>query len=170
MDILDGVEPVPLIRLVAGWTQRRLADAAGTSQPTIAAYERGSKSPTWRTISKIAGAADLACYPSVGLPLTRDQARSLALHEAIAAELIARPEAVIGKARRNLVAMRGSNPRAARLLDEWESVLRQPPQRIASRMVDPGEHGRDLRQVTPFAGVLDQRRRAAVYREFRAAA
>ena len=89
------MEPVRLIRLVAGWTQRRLAQAAGTSQPTIAAYERGSKSPTWRTISKIAGAAGLACYPSVSPPLTRDQARSLALHEAIAIELMAHPDTVV---------------------------------------------------------------------------
>jgi len=164
------MEPVRLIRLVAGWTQRRLAQAAGTSQPTIAAYERGSKSPTWRTISKIAGAAGLACYPSVSPPLTRDQARSLALHEAIAIELMAHPETVVISAQHNLVAMQQANPGASRLLDEWDSVLRQSPQRIASQMVDPGEHGRDLRQVTPFAGVLDQRRRAAVYREFRAAA
>ena len=110
MDILRRMEPVRLIRLVAGWTQRRLAQAAGTSQPTIAAYERGSKSPTWRTISKIAGAAGLACYPSVSPPLTRNQARSLALHEAIAAELMAHPETVVIRAQHNLVAMRRSNP------------------------------------------------------------
>ncbi len=103
-------------------------------------------------------------------PLTRDQARSLALHEAIAIELMAHPDTVVLSAQHNLAAMRQSNPRASRLLDEWDSVLRQSPQRIASQMVDPSEHGRDLRQVTPFAGVLDQRRRAAVYREFRAAA
>ena len=66
--------------------------------------------------------------------------------------------------------MRRSNPGASLLLDEWESILRQTPQRIASQLLDPGEHGRDLRQVTPFAGVLDPRRRLAVYREFGATA
>ena len=70
---------------------------------------------------------------------------------------MAHPETVVASAQHNLVTMRRSNPGASRLLDEWESVLRQSPQRIASQMVDPGEHGRDLRQVTPFAGVLDQR-------------
>lgn len=64
----------------------------------------------------------------------------------------------------------GGTHRASRLLDEWESILRQTPQRIASRLLDPGEHGRDLRKVTPFAGVLDQRRRLAIYRAFGAAA
>ncbi len=155
---------------MAGWTQRHLAQAAGTSQPTIAAYEGGSKSPTWRTISKIAGAAGLACYPWVGLPLTRDQARSLALHRAIVTDLMADPDTVIATAQTNLVTMRRSNPGAARLLDEWESILRQSPQRIASQSLDPGEHGRALRQVTPFAGVLDQRRRHAIYQQSEAAA
>ncbi len=70
----------------------------------------------------------------------------------------------------DLVTMRRSNPGASSLLDEWESILRQAPQRIASQLLDPGEHGRDLRQVTPFAGVLDQGRRLAVYRAFGAAA
>ena len=146
------MDPVSLIRLVAGWTQRRLAQAAGTSQPTIA------------------GAAGLACYPSVGVALTRDQARSLALHRAIVAELMSHPDRVVASARANLVTMRHSNPGASPLLDEWESILRQTPQRIASQLLDPGEHGRDLRQVTPFAGVLDPRRRLAVYRAFGAAA
>jgi transcriptional regulator with XRE-family HTH domain len=164
------MEPVSLIRSVAGWTQRRLAQAAGTSQPTIAAYEGGSKSPTWRTVSAIAGAAGLACYPSVGLVLTRDQARSLELHRAIVTELMAHPDTVIARAQRNLETMRRSSPMASRLLDEWESILRQTPRRIAAQLLDPGEHGRDLRQVTPFAGVLDPHRRMAVYRKFGAVA
>ena len=40
------MEPVQLIRAAAGMTQRQLADAAGISQPTVAAYESGTKSPT----------------------------------------------------------------------------------------------------------------------------
>ena len=34
-------------------------------------------------------------------------------------------------------------------------------------LVNPGLHYRDLRHVTPFAGVLSAPERAAVYREFR---
>jgi hypothetical protein len=102
--------------------------------------------------------------------LTRDQARSLALHQAIVEAMMADPEPVLDAGRGNLVRMRRSNPAARELLDEWDRILRQPLQQIAARTLDPGERGRDLRQVTPFAGVLDPRRRADVYRSFQAAA
>ena len=59
---------------------------------------------------------------------------------------------------------------AEELLAEWDRILQLPPILVASRMLDPSEHGRDLRQVTPFAGILDARTRAAVYRTFRTAA
>lgn len=38
-------------------TQVQLAHAAGTSQPTLAAYESGAKSPSVRTLNKIVRAA-----------------------------------------------------------------------------------------------------------------
>jgi DNA-binding XRE family transcriptional regulator len=161
------MNPVRVIRTVAGWTQSRLAQTAGTSQPTIAAYESGAKSPTWRTVVRLAESAELACYPSVGRPLTRDQARSLALHQAIIDAMMAEPAEVLEAARVNLVRMRRSNPGAGELLDEWDRILRQPLRQIAAMAMDPGERGRDLRQVTPFAGVIDPRRRADVYRSFR---
>jgi hypothetical protein len=103
----------------------------------------------------------------VGAPLTRDQARSLALHAAVGSELTAHPEPVLAAARTNLARMRVANPRAVALLDEWDRILALPTRRIVSQLLDPSEHGRDLRQLTPFAGVLDPRHRAAVYRSFR---
>ena len=151
-------------------TQRELADAAKTSQPTVAAYEAGAKSPTWRTVERLAGSVSLACYPSVGAPFTRDQERSLYLHAAISQELRTRGTAVIDIARRNISRMRSINPHASPLLDEWERILDGTINQIVARMLDPSEHGRDLRQVTPFAGVLTPTQRAAVYRSFRSAA
>ena len=38
---------------------------------------------------------------------------------------------------------------------------------LADALVSPGLHGRDLRHVTPFAGVLSAAERAAVYLQFR---
>ncbi len=162
--------PILVVRTVAGWTQRRLATAAGTSQPTIAAYESGSKSPTWRTISSIADGAGLACYPFVGSPMTREEARSIALHRAIVAELRRDPARVTDLARANIARMLHANPNAAPLLDEWAHILAMPENDVASRALDPSNHGRELRQLSPFAGVLDGRQRAEVYRSFRSAA
>ena len=165
----ERMEPVQLIRAMAGMTQQELADAAGTSQPTVAAYESGAKSPTWRTVERIASSVGLVCYPAVVRPFTRDQRRSLYLHAAIAKELSNRHTEVIEIARQNIDKMRSVNPHAWRLLDEWERILRLTPSQIGACMLDPSEHARDLRQVTPFAGVLTPAQRADVYRSFRSA-
>ncbi len=160
------MNPVQSIRAVVGMTQRQLADAAGTSQPTVAAYEAGAKSPTWRTVERMASSVGLACYPLVTAPLTRDQARSLVVHTVISQELRKRGDEVIGIARRNISRMRSLNPHASTLLDEWERILEGTTDQIVARMLDPSEHGRDLRQVTPFAGVLSPAQRTAAYESF----
>lgn len=46
-------------RLRSGLTQRQLAERAATSQSTIAAYERGRKTPTMETLLRILRAAGL---------------------------------------------------------------------------------------------------------------
>ena len=112
----------------------------------------------------------LACYPLVGEPLTRDQKRSLVLHTAISTELRKREDVVVGIARRNISRMRSLNPHATSLLDEWEGILEGTTDQIVARMLDLSEHGRELRQVTPLAGVLSPAKRATVYKSFRGAA
>ena len=161
---------VQTIRAVAGMTQSELAESADTSQPTVAAYETGSKSPTWRTVDRIAVSVGLGCYPLVGTPFTRDEARSMALHTEISQELRKQGREAIEIARRNVSRMLEQNPHASLLLEEWERILEGTTDQIVARMLDPGEHGRALRQVTPFAGVLSPAKRAAVYRSFRSAA
>jgi transcriptional regulator with XRE-family HTH domain len=44
------------MRLAAGLSQRDLARRAGTSQPAIARYERGSATPSWETLQRLATA------------------------------------------------------------------------------------------------------------------
>jgi hypothetical protein len=71
------VDPSSLIkeaRSRAGLTQARLASAAGTSQPTLAAYESGAKSPSVRTLDRIVRACgaslDVRLHPA---PVARGQ-------------------------------------------------------------------------------------------------
>ena len=54
---MDAAAIVRDARARAGLTQAALARAAGTSQPTLAAYESGAKSPSVRTLDKIVRAA-----------------------------------------------------------------------------------------------------------------
>jgi transcriptional regulator with XRE-family HTH domain len=44
-------------RLRRDLTQTRLAELAGTTQPTISAYERGAKVPDLATLERVLGAA-----------------------------------------------------------------------------------------------------------------
>jgi transcriptional regulator with XRE-family HTH domain len=161
------MHPVRQLRAIAGLTQAQLAGASGTSQPTIAAYESGAKSPTVRTLRALAAGVGLEAVVRFVPPLTREDRRSLAVHEAIAGRLLADPDGTVGRARRLLASLRSQHPGARRLLDEWRAVLERPVDEIVEVLRDPGLHARDLRQVTPFAGVLLPAERTQVYRRFR---
>ena len=154
------------LRRQVGMTQTQLARVAGTSQPTIAAYESGRKSPTLQTLTRMARATGLDPVVSFVPAMTREDRRSLALHRAIADRLIAEPRSVLDRADRNLTLMWDRNPHARDLLTEWRAILSRPINAIVDAMVDPGVRARDLRQVTPFAGVLDASERKKVYQEF----
>lgn len=45
------------MRLATGLSQRDFARRAGTSQPAIARYERGTATPSWQTFQRLAEAA-----------------------------------------------------------------------------------------------------------------
>ncbi len=145
-------------------TQRRLAELAKTSQPTIAAYESGTKSPNLRTLERISRSVGLEAVVDFVRPLTREERRSLALHRAIAKRLEQSPELTLRRARRTLQKMRRQHPAARPLLSLWRSLLDRPIEEILEVLVDPRTSARELRHVTPFAGVLTAAERASVYR------
>lgn len=159
---------VKRLRMRARITQARLAGLAGTSQPAIAAYETGRRTPTLDTLARLAAAVDLELVVEFVSPSTREDRRSLFLHEAVAARLEAEPDAVIARARRNLDMMRGLHPHARPLLDEWAALLGRPPSELADVIRDPRPHARELRHVSPFAGIFSPGERTELYRTFRA--
>jgi transcriptional regulator with XRE-family HTH domain len=161
------INAVLLLRERAGVSQSTLARCAGTSQPTIAAYEAGTKSPTVRTLERLAASVGLELQATFVPPLTREERRSLELHRAIARRLLADPDGVLARARRNLATMAAGSPGAATLWSEWRHVLGQAPSDIADLLVDAGQRPRELRHVTPFAGVLTPTERREVYHRFR---
>lgn len=147
-------------------TQSELAEAAGTSQPTIAAYEAGRKSPTLRTLERLARSVGRDVAISFMPALTREDRRSLFLHRAIAEKMRRFPDESISRARTNLERMMAKHPGARVLLEEWGRILDRPLDEIVEVMTDPRAHARDLRQVTPFARVLTARERTEVYADF----
>lgn len=154
------------LRERAALTQDALARAAGTSQPTIAAYEAGRKSPTLATVQRLAMAAGLEAEVVYHRPLTREDRRSIQLHRAITARLTENPKRVLALARRNLARMRAHPGHATQLLREWDVLLDRPLPALLPLLTDPGEWARELRHVTPFSDVLSTAERSAVYRAF----
>lgn len=154
------------LRQIAGATQTALASAAGTSQPTIAAYESGRKSPTLATLHRLAESMGLEMTVEFHPVLTREDRRSIFLHHAIARRIAQDPEGVLRRARRNVARMTERHRSAAPLLREWRVLLERPLPDLLALLTDPAPRARELRHVTPFAGVLSAPERAATYRAF----
>lgn len=163
---ISPMNEVRKLRERAGLTQDELATEAGTSQPTIAAYEAGRKSPNLTTLRRLADAVGFEMTVEYHPPLTREERRSLFLHRAIAEHLAEDPEPVLDQARKTLRRMREQSPTPIPLLREWEVLLDRPLEHLISLLTDPDPHARELRQVTPFAGILSAPERAEVYRVF----
>jgi excisionase family DNA binding protein len=103
--------------------------------------------------------------------LTRDQERSLWLGYATAGKLVADPAAVVEKARHNLARLRVVHTRGAsrRWLDEWERLLSGPVDRVLDVLTSRTPRARELRQNSPFAGVLTEAERRSVLSAFNSA-
>ena len=103
--------------------------------------------------------------------LTRDQRRSLWLHRAIAGRIAEDPERHIQTARRNLAVMTAAHPRgrAALQLLQWETLLASPVEAVLDVLCSPSPESADLRQNTPFAGILTDPERSTVLAAFRSA-
>ena len=154
------------LREAVDLTQAALAQAGGTSQPTIAAYEAGRKSPTIGTVRRLARAVGLDAAVEYYPPLTREDRRSLSLHRAIAARLRRTPDRVVAQARECLKRMVAQLEGSSILLREWDVLLDRPVEALLPLLTDPDPWARELRHVTPFAGVLSAAERARVYRAF----
>jgi excisionase family DNA binding protein len=100
--------------------------------------------------------------------LTRDQRRSLWLAYAVAAQIVTDPDAAIASARANLDRMRtAARGQAQRWLDEWERLLDGPVEELLDNLTSRSPKGRELRQNSPFSGLLDNEGRTAVLAAWR---
>ncbi|MBI4405280.1 MAG: helix-turn-helix transcriptional regulator [Deltaproteobacteria bacterium] len=158
---------VRLMRNQANVTQHTLATRAGTSQPTIASYESGTKSPTVTTLHRLASSLGLELVVAFTPRLTREDHRSLAYHRAIAKILSHNSVPAIKRAKHTLRTISKHHSGAKALLDRWNRWLRLSPEELISKILDPGILARDMRQVSPFAGLLPPKERAKVLNRFR---
>ena len=95
-----------------------------------------------------------------------DYERSLALHEAVADELLRNPE-IVGRARRKLDEWLARGGRSTPLWLRWRQILERPIQEVAAILTDRSEDAAWLRKASPFAGVLPTSTRLRILREVR---
>jgi hypothetical protein len=91
--------------------------------------------------------------------------RSLALHQRIAEKVLADP-ALLDKARDNLRSWQQTEGSPKLALAEWEQILSGPTNQIAQFLTEQSERATRLRQSSPFAGVLSEAERKAIYESF----
>lgn len=90
--------------------------------------------------------------------------RSIALHREVAARLRADPRH-LDAARARVAGWLATGEVSATYARRWREVLDLPLDDLCAILVDPGQPARDLRQCTPFAGVVDPRTRWRIWRE-----
>lgn len=95
--------------------------------------------------------------------------RSLALHRAVAARLIADP-ALVERARERVREWVASGRIHVEYAEAWTRILGAPVEDVARAITDESEAARALRQTTPFAGVVPPRERWAIWRDVARAA
>jgi excisionase family DNA binding protein len=103
-------------------------------------------------------------------PLTREQEQSRWLHAAIAGHLVAEPDRVIGRARENLGRFSAvhAGTMAAHWLDLWRTTLEAGPDRVLSVLVADTPQAAEMRQNSPFTGILSSDERKSILESFSA--
>ena len=92
--------------------------------------------------------------------------RSLALHREVARRLRERPE-LLDAARDRVRGWLESGCVSRYWAEEWNDVLEGTLDDVIAVLTDSSQRPRDLRQSSPFAGVLDPRERWEILRRCR---
>lgn len=98
--------------------------------------------------------------------LRREQLASLWLHRAVAGRVVQDPANVLDHARANLDELSRKHPSAGRWLDAWRRALDGGPEDVLRVLTSVAESAVELRQNSPFAGVLDEAERRRVLDAF----
>ncbi|MGH9917913.1 MAG: helix-turn-helix domain-containing protein [Nitrososphaerales archaeon] len=145
----------------SGFSQRELGRRARVSNASLIAYAKGRQDPGLTMLQRLADAANCDLVVEVRPRLTPPELRTLELHRLIAEKLEEDPERVLAIANQNLELMRRTDHgRHSRpYLDAWQVLLCGPKRDLARVMVSTDAVARDLRQASPFSGVLSEKER-----------
>lgn len=101
--------------------------------------------------------------------LNRDQRQSLWLHGAVAGRVVGDPDGTLEHARRNLQRLRRAHTGrgSVRWLDRWQSIIQTGPEAVLETLTSNTPVAIELRQNSPFAGVLSDEERRGILTAFR---
>lgn len=109
------------------------------------------------------------CAPAFRPGLRHEQLASLWLHRAVAGRVVQDPPQALALARANLDTLSREHPSAGIWLDAWRRALDAGPEDVLQILTSPADAAVELRQNSPFAGVLDEVERRRVLDAFRRA-
>jgi excisionase family DNA binding protein len=101
--------------------------------------------------------------------LTRDQERSLWLHRAVAGKVVLDPDATLSQAQANIARLQQvhQGDMAARYVAEWRHLIERGLDEVLETLTSRSPQAAELRQNSPFAGVLSEDERQACLAAFR---
>ncbi len=147
----------------------RAAELLGSSrQHIVDMCERGELAYVWVGRHRRIPVAEINRL--VQPALTRDQERSLWLHRAVAGRLVVDPDRALAKARQNTekLAIQHRDTRAGSYLDRWRALIDSGADAVLDVLTSVSPEALELRQNSPFAGVLEEQERQACLRAFTA--
>jgi hypothetical protein len=100
--------------------------------------------------------------PDEGNGHSRADRRSLAYHRALAGQL---RQPMIDEALHRVSKWRDQGKMDRRYAEQWEEILRRPLAEVRRVISDDTPLGRDLRQNSPFAGMLSEPERRKILQE-----
>lgn len=149
----EGRREIPLSELIELLEEVEERRAAGESRPMAAVMrERRRRSTKEIDIDRLLPPRRRRGHRTAEL-------QALAFHRLVAERL---DERLVEDARRRLKRWRAQGRIDPRWADEWERILSMPLSRIARAIGADSSRGRELRQASPFAGVLTEQERRAL--------
>lgn len=158
-----------------GLSQRAAARACGIPQSMLSRLEAGETQPSVSTLQRVLDGLGAELHLELRAPSAgesrREKQRSLWLNRMVVGELTRDPGSVIAIARDNIARWRDVHAGRASILaalDRWEGILDEGVEAIVATLTGLSEEAEDLRQNSPFAGVLTPEQREQALVSFRA--
>jgi transcriptional regulator with XRE-family HTH domain len=158
-----------------GLSQRAAARACGIPQSMLSRLEAGETQPSVTTLQRVLDGLGAELHLELRAPgggeARREKQCSLWLNRLVVGELTRDPDRVIAIARDNIDRWRTVHAGRSSILspmDRWSEILDEGVEAIVATLTGLSEEAEDMRQNSPFAGVLTPEHREQALVSFRA--